>query len=203
MRAAPRSALTLLPALAALILAGCAEQPEVQAPVSDPYVSTADGGARYVGDVTRVNRGVLPGAPSAQAFAAVGDTVTFGNSEVTLNDQSRGAVGRQAAWLARHQDFRALIEGHADEQGTREYNLALGARRAASVQEYLIAQGVDPSRITTVSYGNERPVAVCAAEDSACASRNRRAVTVVSPGGAGAAAAAVPPVTVAAGEPAV
>lgn len=201
MRAAPRSVLTLLSTVASLILAGCAAEPVAQTPPSDLYVTTPDGGARYVGDVTRVNRGVLPGAPSAQAFAAVGDTVSFGDGQVALNDQGRGTVGRQAAWLARHQDFQALIEGHADEQGTREYNLALGARRAASVQEYLIAQGVEPSRITTVSYGNERPLAECAPEDAACAARNRRAVTVVSPGSAAVPAGAA--VAVAPGEPAV
>ncbi len=84
----------------------------------------------------------------------------------------------QAQWLMTNSDYLAIIEGHADEQGTREYNLALGARRANAVREYLISRGVPASRLQTISYGKERPIAVCS--DEACYSQNRRAVTVIS-----------------------
>jgi len=86
----------------------------------------------------------------------------------------------QASWLLTNTDYAIIIEGHADEQGTREYNLALGARRASAVQDYLISQGVAPSRMRTVSYGKERPIEVCSIES--CYAKNRRAVTVLSIG---------------------
>ena len=86
----------------------------------------------------------------------------------------------QARWLLDNSQYMALIEGHADEQGTREYNLALGARRANAVREYLVSRGVPTSRLQTVSYGKERPLAICS--DETCYSQNRRAVTVISLG---------------------
>ncbi|AXC49134.1 peptidoglycan-associated lipoprotein [Paracoccus suum] len=178
-----------------LAVAGCTPPPAtVSAPVTDPYVNTGDAGARYTGDVTRKTRGVLPGTASPEAFAAsAGDSVSFSVDQVILSPEGRAQVGRQAAWLSRNKSFIALIEGHADEQGTREYNLALGARRAASVQEYMIAQGIEPGRVSTVSYGNERPLSACNDGDEACSARNRRAVTVVSPGAPAAAAVATLP----------
>jgi peptidoglycan-associated lipoprotein len=86
----------------------------------------------------------------------------------------------QAQWLNANPAYAIIIEGHADEQGTREYNLALGARRASAVQDFLISQGIAPNRMRTVSYGKERPIEVCS--DEACYSKNRRAVTVLSMG---------------------
>jgi peptidoglycan-associated lipoprotein len=86
----------------------------------------------------------------------------------------------QASWLGTNSDFSAVIEGHADEQGTREYNLALGARRANAVREYLMSRGLPGSRLKTVSYGKERPISVCS--DESCYSQNRRAVTVLRSG---------------------
>ena len=86
----------------------------------------------------------------------------------------------QAQWLNSNPDYAIIIEGHADEQGTREYNLALGARRASAVQDFLISQGVSATRMRTVSYGKERPIEVCSTE--ACYMKNRRAVTVLSTG---------------------
>ena len=88
---------------------------------------------------------------------------------------------QQAVWLMNNAGYTAIIEGHADEQGTREYNVALGARRASAVQDFLVTQGVAPNRLRTVSYGKERPLAVCS--DETCYSQNRRAVTVLSAGG--------------------
>ena len=86
----------------------------------------------------------------------------------------------QAQWLLANASYLAVIEGHADEQGTREYNVALGARRANAVREYLILRGVPESRLRTISYGKERPIAVCSEES--CYGQNRRAVTVISAG---------------------
>ena len=91
--------------------------------------------------------------------------------------QSRSTLDKQAQWLQQYANYTFTIEGHADERGTREYNIALGARRAQAVRDYLAAQGVQPGRMRTVSYGKERPVAVC--NDISCWSQNRRAVTVL------------------------
>ena len=111
-------------------------------------------------------------------------TVLFPVDESALTPQARDQLAEQARWLTQNSEFTAVIEGHADEQGTREYNLALGARRAAAVQEYLVSQGVAASRLRTVTYGKERPLEICSEE--ACYARNRRAVTAVSaPEGAG------------------
>ena len=129
--------------------------------------------------------GVVPGSasdPTSPAYfeQTVGDRVLFLVNQSTLSAEARDTLSKQAAWLKDNPGFSAIIEGHADEQGTREYNLALGARRASSVQNFLIEAGVAPSRLRTVSYGKERPIAVCS--DEACYAQNRRAVTVLSAG---------------------
>lgn len=111
----------------------------------------------------------------------VGDRILFVIDTYNLTPEAQRTLDGQAQWLQTNRDYNAVIEGHADEQGTREYNLALGARRANSVQEYLIGQGVPASRLRTVSYGKERPIEICSNE--ACYSQNRRAVTVISVGG--------------------
>ena len=120
--------------------------------------------------------------PSSPAYfnQVVGDRVLFAVDQSTLSPEAQVILSGQAQWLLSNPEFTALIEGHADEQGTREYNLALGARRAAAVQEYLISQGVPGSRLRTISYGKERPLEICSTE--ACYSQNRRAVTVISAG---------------------
>ena len=125
-----------------------------------------------------------PNDPTSIAYfqQTLGDRVLFAVDQSTLSAEAQGILGRQAQWLQSNPDYAIIIEGHADEQGTREYNIALGARRASSVQEYLISQGVAANRIRTVSYGKERPLAICS--DEACYSKNRRAVTALS-GGAG------------------
>lgn len=111
---------------------------------------------------------------------AVGDRVLFVVDQSTLTIEAMSILDAQAAWLMQNGEFTALIEGHADEQGTREYNLALGARRASAVQAYLTSKGVASNRLSTVTYGKERPIEICSTE--ACWSKNRRAVTVVSAG---------------------
>jgi peptidoglycan-associated lipoprotein len=116
---------------------------------------------------------------SQQDFVVnVGDRVFFETDSTDLTPQSRATLDKQAQWLNTYSQYSQFtIEGHADERGTREYNIALGARRAQAVRDYLAAQGIQPNRMRTVSYGKERPVAVC--NDISCWSQNRRAVTVL------------------------
>ena len=108
----------------------------------------------------------------------VGDRVFFETDSSELTPQSRATLDKQAQWLNQYGTYAFTIEGHADERGTREYNIALGARRAQTVREYLASRGVQAQRMHTISYGKERPVAVC--NDISCWSQNRRAVTVLS-----------------------
>jgi peptidoglycan-associated lipoprotein len=110
--------------------------------------------------------------------ASVGDRVFFDTDSTELTATGQGTLDKQAAWLNQYTRYAFTIEGHADERGTREYNFALGARRAETAKNYLIAKGVSADRIKTISYGKERPVAVC--NDISCWSQNRRAVTVLA-----------------------
>lgn len=123
-----------------------------------------------------------PNSPGYFA-ATIGDRVHFAVDQSTLSDEAKAILDAQAGWLTEYPEFAVTIEGHADEQGTREYNLALGARRAAAVRDYLVSRGVAESRISTISYGKERPIAVCSNES--CWSKNRRAVTVLRSGATG------------------
>ena len=120
------------------------------------------------------------GAPgSVQEFAAsVGDRVFFETDSTELTSTGQATLDKQAAWLNQYPRYTFTIEGHADERGTREYNFALGARRAETTKNYLVAKGVSAARMKTISYGKERPVAVC--NDISCWSQNRRAVTVLA-----------------------
>ena len=160
--------------LAGLALAAC-NNPDKYASgagVVDPGGAYGDGG---------ISQGSINDPNSPAYFAAtIGDKVLFAVDQSTLTPEARSILAGQAQWLGSHPQYNAIIEGHADEQGTREYNLALGARRANSVQEYLVSQGVSSARLRTVSYGKERPLAVCSTE--ACYAKNRRAVTVISMG---------------------
>lgn len=161
----------------ALALSACA-RPPAPAGVIDPYAGLPNGGAIYP---IPVPQGALGGAGTADYFrTTVGDTVLFPQDQSVLTADARATLTRQAEWLKTNGSFSTVVQGHADEQGTREFNLALGARRAGAVEEYLISKGVPAGRIRTVSFGKERPVAVCS--DEACLASNRRAVTVVQPG---------------------
>lgn len=111
---------------------------------------------------------------------SVGDRVFFAVDQNTVGGEAQSVLDGQAEWLMQNSEYTAIIEGHADEQGTREYNLALGARRANAVQEYLVSRGVSSSRLKVVSYGKERPIEICSEE--ACYSKNRRGVTIISAG---------------------
>ncbi len=116
---------------------------------------------------------------SQQDFVVnVGDRVFFESDATELTAQSVATLEKQAQWLQAYNQYTFTIEGHADERGTREYNIALGARRAQAVRDYLASRGVNPQRMRTISYGKERPVAVC--NDISCWSQNRRAVTVLN-----------------------
>jgi peptidoglycan-associated lipoprotein len=116
---------------------------------------------------------------SQQDFVVnVGDRVFFESDSSELTSQSIATLEKQAQWLQVYNQYTFTIEGHADERGTREYNIALGARRAQTVRDYLASRGVNPQRMRTISYGKERPVAVC--NDISCWSQNRRAVTVLN-----------------------
>lgn len=122
-----------------------------------------------------------PGSP--QDFTVhIGDRVFFDTNSSTLRADAQQTLSRQAEWLRRYPNYSITIEGHADERGTREYNLALGARRAAAARDFLASRGVSKKRMKIISYGKERPVATCDAES--CWAQNRRAVTVLNGAGA-------------------
>ena len=149
----------------ALLLAACAQNQN-----ETGNAAIAAGGAQGTG----------PG--SVQEFmVTVGDRVFFETDSTELTAAGRTTLDRQAQWLLLYPQYAVTIEGHADERGTREYNIALGGRRAAAAQAYLASRGILLTRMTTISYGKERPVAVC--NDISCWSQNRRAVTVVNNAG--------------------
>jgi peptidoglycan-associated lipoprotein len=130
-------------------------------------------------DQSQANAGGAATPGSQQDFVVnVGDRVFFETDQTDLTPQARATLDKQAQWLANYGNYSFTIEGHADERGTREYNIALGARRAQSVRDYLASRGINPQRMRTISYGKERPVAVC--NDISCWSQNRRAVTVLN-----------------------
>ncbi|MCP1200114.1 peptidoglycan-associated lipoprotein Pal [Notoacmeibacter sp. MSK16QG-6] len=146
----------------ALALAGCASKKNVPN-------SAADLGLNAAGSAQ-------PG--TAQDFTVnVGDRVFFDTDSSVIRADAQQTLSKQAQWLSQYSNYAITVEGHADERGTREYNIALGARRAAAARDFLVSRGVPANRIGTVSYGKERPVAVC--DDISCWSQNRRAVTVL------------------------
>jgi peptidoglycan-associated lipoprotein len=164
----------LMISAAVLTLSACSDEDkavDTAAPMSDMSATGTD-----FGTGAPVN-GVVPGSQQDLAIN-VGDRVFFGYDQVDLSPEARATLERQAAWLKQYPNNSITIEGHADERGTREYNLALGEKRATSTKSYLQSLGVDGSRLTTISYGKERP-AVPEASASAW-SQNRRAVTVVN-----------------------
>ena len=164
---------------ATLMLAACAQDGQ------DGGGSGGDGSK-----VNAVNKPAASAAPtstvdsrptpgSTEEFVAeVGDRVFFGFDQSDLSTDAQSTLDRQAAWLQKYPSARISVEGHCDERGTREYNLALGDRRASAVRDYLVALGIDSNRVETISYGKERPVAFGANEESW--SQNRRGVTVVN-----------------------
>jgi peptidoglycan-associated lipoprotein len=157
---------------AAFVLAGCTSKPKavetapppVSAPVQQATQST-----------------IVPGS-AEDLRVNVGDTVHFDYDKYDLRENDKTLLQRQSAWLQQYPSVRVTVEGNCDERGTREYNLALGARRANAVKEYLVSLGVSAARVDTISYGKERPVCTESTDD--CWAQNRRGVTAVA-GGAG------------------
>ena len=155
--------------------AACSKKrPEVLPPA--PGEAPADTNGGYAGGGA-TNGTVAPGSSEDFKRSVTSDTVNFGLDQYDIDATAREILDSQVVWLQRYPNVRVTIEGHADERGTREYNLALGDRRANAAKNYLVARGVSPSRITTISYGKERPLALGSDEESWA--QNRRAVTVV------------------------
>jgi len=124
-----------------------------------------------------IHTGGGPPGSQQEFLVTVGDRVFFETDSSNLTATATATLDKQSTWLNHYTNYRILIEGHADERGTREYNIALGARRASVVVNYLVSKGVNAGRITSKSFGKERPVAIC--DDISCWSQNRRAVTVI------------------------
>ncbi len=178
----------LLPGIAMLALgiSACATKkkdlppppPATTAPVAPSTGSTSSNSVPPPATVGNAN---VPGSVADFVAQSGADHVLFGYDSYELDDEARSILGKQAEWLARYPNVRITVEGHADERGTREYNLALGDRRATAAKNFLAAQGVGPARMSTISYGKERP-AVDGSDEAAWA-QNRRAVTVVAVAG--------------------
>ena len=167
--------------VSALLLAGaCTTKPEAVAVAPPPAPAPMAPPPRALPPAPPpIARGPIPG--SAEDFRVnVGDTVHFAYNEYAVQDTDKGTLQKQASWLGRYPQVRVNVEGHADERGTREYNLALGARRANAVKEYLVSLGVSTSRLQTVSYGKERPICTQSSED--CYAQNRRGVSTITSG---------------------
>ena len=149
----------------AVFVVGCAKEPP-PAPAPAPIAAVAPAPTSRI----------IPGS-AEDLRVNVGDTVHFDYNEYAVLDADKATLQRQAAWLAKFPAIKVTVEGHADERGTREYNLALGDKRANAAKNYLAARGIDPRRISTISYGKERPLAL--GSDEASWAQNRRAVTIV------------------------
>lgn len=161
----------MLSAIAAMcLLSACTTKPQAAAeppppaPVSGPTVTQST---------------IVPGS-AEDLRVNVGDTVHFEYDKSDVTDEDKSVLQRQATWLQRYPQVRVTIEGHCDERGTREYNIALGARRANAVKEYLVSLGVSSGRVDTISYGKERPI--CTESTEECWAQNRRGVTTIAAG---------------------
>lgn len=154
----------------ALMLAGCSTPKPVE---TAPPPSSGEAPAPMS------TSSIVPGS-AEDLRVNVGDTVHFGYNDYNVEDTDKQTLQRQAAWLQKYPSIRVTIEGDCDERGTREYNLALGARRANAVKEYLISVGVPAARVETISYGKEHPICTDSTED--CWAQNRRGVTTISGG---------------------
>jgi peptidoglycan-associated lipoprotein len=163
--------LKLVALSAALILGGCQSKPKETASSAPPTSSEVQSNAP--------TSTIVPGS-AEDLRVNVGDTVHFDYDKYDILDSDRTVLQRQAAWLARYPAVRVTVEGHCDERGTREYNLALGARRANAVKEYLVSLGVSGGRLETISYGKERPM--CTESSESCWAQNRRGVTTITSG---------------------
>ncbi len=188
---------TLLASTLVLALAACASTPKKQEIVqqqppapqqTQPRVFTdpAPTGPVEQAPVQQVpqiaQQGPVPGTVEDFKYQSGEDRVYFGYDRYDLTPQARDVLRRQAEWLKQYSTATVVVEGNADERGTREYNLALGARRANTVKAFLISQGVSPSRITTVSYGKERPIDPRSNEEAWSLNRNAHTRVIISGG---------------------
>ena len=156
--------------LALVALAGCAEKPKT-AETAPPPAAPASAPVQQ--------SSIVPG--SAEDFRGnVGDTVHFAFDSSALDEESKATLQKQAAWLQKYPGVTVQVQGNCDERGTREYNLALGARRASAAKDYLVSLGVSAERVDTISYGKEKPV--CAESSESCWAENRRDVTAIAKG---------------------
>ncbi|MCP5368030.1 MAG: peptidoglycan-associated lipoprotein Pal [Hyphomicrobiales bacterium] len=161
---------------AVILVAACETAPE------NSGASSGTGGGTTTTTSTATTTTVQPQGPAPGSqedlVVNIGDRVFFDFDKYNLKADARGTLEKQAAWLTKFPAVSIVVEGHCDERGTREYNLALGERRANSVKDYLVALGVAPNRIRTISYGKERPVAL--GSNEAAWAQNRRGVTLVA-----------------------
>lgn len=160
---------TLLVATAMIAVAGCAKKPPKELPPAPEQTPTAEAPPPQ-------EMGPVPGSQAHFVANVASDRVYFDTDKSDIDAQAQATLRSQAAYLKQYATVRVTIEGHADERGTREYNLALGERRANAAKNYLASQGIDAGRISTISYGKERPEAL--GSDEASWAKNRRAVTV-------------------------
>jgi peptidoglycan-associated lipoprotein len=160
---------TLLVATAMIALAGCAKKPPKELPPAPEQAPAAEAPPPQ-------EMGPVPGSQAHFVANVASDRVYFDTDKSDIDAQAQATLRSQAAYLKQYANVRVTIEGHADERGTREYNLALGERRANAAKNYLASQGIDAGRISTISYGKERPEAL--GSDEASWAKNRRAVTV-------------------------
>ena len=161
---------------AAIVLAACSTTSEETADTSGDAEVAATTPSAPATTVESVPEGPIPGS-QADLTANVGDRVFFEFDKFALQLDARSTIERWAAWLKTYPNVAVTIEGHADERGTREYNLALGERRANSALEYMVSLGIDPNRVRVISYGKERPAVV--GSNEAAYSQNRRSVMLV------------------------
>ena len=157
---------------ASLILAGCASKPKEAVDNGPPPAASAPTSSGSMSNI-------VPGS-AEDLRVNVGDTVHFEYNAYDVMDADKTVLQRQAAWLAKYPSVRVTVEGDCDERGTREYNLALGARRSNAVKEYLVSLGVSTGRVETISYGKERPI--CTESSESCYAQNRRGVTTITGG---------------------
>jgi peptidoglycan-associated lipoprotein len=160
---------TLVVATAVIAMAGCAKKPPKELPPAPQETPTAEA-------PPPAETGPVPGSQAHFLANVASDRVFFDTDKSDIDAESQATLRSQAAYLRQYPNVRVTIEGHADERGTREYNLALGERRANAAKNYLASLGIDAGRISTISYGKERPEAL--GSDEASWAKNRRAVTV-------------------------
>jgi len=162
---------------AGLLLAACGSEPDASSATTGGGTTASTGGSAATTGTTSESAGAPAGGSQEHLLVNVGDRVFFGYDRSDLTPESQRTIEALAAWMQTYPAVAMTIEGHCDERGTREYNLALGERRASAVRDYLIALGIDPNRLVTISYGKERP-AVLGSNEEAWA-QNRRGVFVV------------------------